>query len=511
MDRPAFLQYTPVALAFGTSGMRGLVADLTDLEVYISVTGALRYLLRIGDIQPGSAIVVAGDLRPSTARILRACVRAIADCGCTVEYAGEVPTPALVLHAIATRRAGVMVTGSHIPFDRNGIKINRSGGELLKSDEPGVLEEIARVRAIEYAATAATSPFDGRGMLKQSPELPARDRRAEERYIARYLDAFAGDVLRGRRIAFWQHSAVGRDLVPEILRRLGADVVAVGRSDTFVPIDTENIGAGELAQLEEFARAAAEPLDAIVSTDGDSDRPLVTAVDEGRVRFLPGDLLGLVVAGYVGADAVSVPVSANDAVERQLQGRAVALHKTRIGSPYVIVSMDEQRRAGARRVVGWEANGGFLVGSDLTLPDGTLAALPTRDAELPIVASFAAARGERLQAAWDRLPPRFGRSGLVDGVPVAASRAIVTGLVALAPAAVEGFFPGFGKLVRIDATDGVRMHFDSGDVAHLRPSGNAPQLRLYANADTQARADEIVALGLGEPDGILRRLARAFS
>src|SRR4029077_6136607 len=108
-------------------------------------------------------------------------------------------------------------------------------------------------------------------------------------------------------------------------------------------------------------------------TDGDSDRPLVVAVsgDHRRtVRFLPGDLLGLVVAEYLGADAVSVPVSANDAVERQLAAPAVALRKTKIGSPYVIASMDEQRRSGATRVVGWEANGGFLVGSDLAAPGG---------------------------------------------------------------------------------------------------------------------------------------------
>ena len=39
----------------------------------------------------------------------------------------------------------------------------------------------------------------------------------------------------------------------------------------------------------------------------------------------------------------------------------------------------------------------------------------------------------------------------------------------------------------------MRLFFAGGDVAHLRPSGNAPQLRIYANADTQQRADEIVA------------------
>src|SRR5207237_492098 len=67
---------------------------------------------------------------------------------------------------------------------------------------------------------------------------------------------------------------------------------------------------------------------------------------------------------------------------------------------------------------------------------------------------------------------------------------------------VERFFTrddGFGAVQRINVLDGVRVWFESGDVAHIRPSGNAPQLRIYANADSQARADQIVALGLREP------------
>src|SRR5678816_2292168 len=125
VDRPSFLQYTPIPLAFGTSGLRGLVTDITDLEAYINVKAALRYFANIGDIRAGGGVIIAGDLRPSTDRIMRACAQAIIDSGCQLENAGKIPTPALIAHAVATKRAGVMVTGSHIPFDRNGIKVNK--------------------------------------------------------------------------------------------------------------------------------------------------------------------------------------------------------------------------------------------------------------------------------------------------------------------------------------------------------------------------------------------------
>jgi phosphomannomutase len=48
---------------------------------------------------------------------------------------------------------------------------------------------------------------------------------------------------------------------------------------------------------------------------------------------------------------------------------------------------------------------------------------------------------------------------------------------------------GFDDIVRINVLDGVRVYFRNGDVGHVRPSGNAPQLRIYANSDSQARAE----------------------
>ena len=563
MNPASFLNYSPVPLAFGTSGLRGLVKDITDLEAYINVKASLRFLLSIGDIRANSVVVIAGDLRPSTDRIMRACAQAVIDSNCQVENAGKIPTPALISHAIAAGRAGVMVSGSHIPFDRNGIKLSKSAGEILKSDEPGIRREIERVRIEEYSRSAATSAFDASGRIKQSPELPPLARAAEETYVRRYLQSFTCGGLSGLRVLVYQHSAVGRDILPRILRELGAEVVTTGRSETFIALDTENITDEQLDRLEEFAIAAeasGRPVHAIVSTDGDSDRPLVTAVlptadvQRGgrRVRFLPGDLLGIVVAEYLRADAAAVPISANDAVERRMGQRGISLAKTKIGSPYVISALDELRRAGTyERIVGWEANGGFLTGSDIALTSGTLIALPTRDSTLPILANLFAAAEQRiaLRTLWSRLPARFGRAGLIDNVPIAVSQAILARLIPpgdvievefdgthvfdrsgpgamgtplAEPAATEWeqrkatltrFFTralGFDDIARINVLDGVRVYFYNGDIAHMRPSGNAPQLRIYANSDSQARADQIVELALREPDGILRQLEQEF-
>jgi phosphomannomutase len=79
---------------------------------------------------------------------------------------------------------------------------------------------------------------------------------------------------------------------------------------------------------------------------------------------------------------------------------------------------------------------------------------------------------------------------------------------------LEQFFgpkQGFGRVERINTLDGLRVWFSNGDIAHVRPSGNAPQLRIYAVADSLSRAEQIVTLGLREPDGILRKLESAAS
>jgi len=253
-------------------------------------------------------------------------------------------------------------------------------------------------------------------------------------------------------------------------------------------------------------------LHAIVSTDGDSDRPLILGVDPatGQARFFGGDLVGMVVAEYLKAGAVVVPITCNDAIDRG-ELASVVEPKTRIGSPYVIAGMEQARRKGKKRVCGWEPNGGFLTGSEIERNGAVLSALLTRDAILPILGVLLAASGSgiSLLELFARLPKRFSRAALLAHFPRARGVKVVASLTG---PHIAGFFTpelGFGVVTRVDRTDGVRILFDNGDVAHVRPSGNADELRIYAVADTQARADAIVAMGIAEPDGILRRLERA--
>jgi phosphomannomutase len=541
----ASLTYEPRELAFGTSGRRGKVVDLTQLEVYINARAELEYLQSLaaseGGIVRGEEFFFARDLRPSSdgfvpefegrGEIAQAIVAAIRDAGMRPVNLGAIPTPALMCYALARGKGSMMVTGSHIPFDRNGYKTNSSKGELLKHQEAPINERVSVLRQRLYGQFLEESPFDARGFFATGhQDLPAERPDAREAWIRRFTSFFQGASLAGKRLLVYQHSAVGRDLLVEVLERLDAEAIAAGRSASFVPIDTENIREPQLAVVQALADEATAkhgPLDAIVSTDGDSDRPLILGVDPAtaKARFFGGDLAGMVVAEYLKADAVVVPISCNDAVDRgNLAG--VVEPKTRIGSPFVIAGMEQARRKGKLRVCGWEPNGGFLTGSDLERDGAVLPALLTRDAILPILGVlFAAAEGGlSLVDLFARLPKRFSRAALLADFPHALGLKIVTSFSPdpadsresakeIQKRLAKFFTPemGFGEIVRVDCTDGVRVLFDNGDVAHVRPSGNADELRIYAVADTQARADAIASMGVAEPDGILRRLARAVA
>src|SRR6185369_1439038 len=191
----------------------------------------------------------------------------------------------------------------------------------------------------------------------------------------------------GLRVGVYQHSAVGRDVLVKILFSLGADTVVLGRSEKFIPVDTEAIRPEDVTLAQQWARESA--FDAIVSADGDSDRPLVS--DE-HGEWLRGDVAGILCAKFLSADTVCTPVSCNTAVEKCAWFPAI--QRTRIGSPYVVAAMMEATARGAKRVVGYEANGGFLLNSDIEINGRRLRSLPTRDAAVVILSILLLAKRE---------------------------------------------------------------------------------------------------------------------
>lgn len=455
-------------VAFGTSGARGLVEQFTP---DVCAAFAIAFLETVKAEFQFGVMAIAIDNRPSSYAMAKACAAALKQKGVDTIYFGVVPTPALAYAAMERKIPSIMVTGSHIPFDRNGLKFYRPDGEITKADEQSIL--------------STSTAFESLGQLD---ELTVNGDAAEE-YLDRYLSLFDTPFLKGKHIGIYEHSSAGRDLYQALFEKLGAEVTPLERSDEFVPIDTEAVSEEDQQKARDWS--ALYGFDAIFSTDGDGDRPLIS--DE-KGNWLRGDILGLLCARQLGVEALAIPVSCNSSVESS--GAFKHVERTRIGSPYVIAEFDKLSKEYAS-VAGFEANGGFLLGSDTEINGQALKALPTRDAVLPAIMLLSATTdGKTVSELVDECTVRFSASDRIKDFATEKSRLIIrtyTGNEAelLSQLGFEGV-----TVEHSDITDGLRMTLSGGDVVHLRPSGNAPELRCYAEAVSPERAVELVTTAL---------------
>ena len=367
-----------MSLKFGTSGLRGLSVDLEGPATALYTAAFARHLLSAGIAQQGDDVLVGRDFRASSPAIAAIAIAALRKAGLSPRDCGALPTPALALLGLSRRAACLMVTGSHIPADRNGIKFYRPDGEIDKADEAAITTAADAIRAEGKVLDAAQETAD---------DLHAA---AMALYGERNRALLPAGSLTGLRVGVYQHSTVARDLFVSVLAHYGADVVALGRSEHFIPVDTEAVSAETVALLQGWA--VEHGLHAIISADGDGDRPLIADETGTPIR---GDLIGLVASRFLGASAIATPVTSNSGIEATVAGTVL---RTKVGSPFVIAAMNEAVAAGQTAVAGFEANGGTLTATPFTVNGHVLAPLPTRDSLMPVLAVLAlrAAEGRPL-------------------------------------------------------------------------------------------------------------------
>lgn len=466
-----------MAVKFGTSGLRGLSTDLVGSVSAVYATAFARILLDEGIARPGSPVVIAQDFRPSSPDIVATVIGALRRVGLTPIDCGAIPTPALALYGGRLGAAGIMVTGSHIPADRNGIKFYRPGEEITKADEA----------AITVLAEALGE--DASANRVEAGAAESHEQAATDLFLERNRAVLPAQALSGQRIGIYQHSTVARDMLVKVFEHYGATVFPLGRSEQFIPVDTEAVSDETIRLMAHWTDELS--LDAIVSTDGDGDRPLV-ADEHGRP--LRGDFLGLIATRFLGAQLVATPVTSNSGMEA---AGGFDVVRTRVGSPFVIAAMEEALTADRQGVIGFEANGGLMLGSDFEVAGGVLKALPTRDSFLPALAVLgtAAKAGQSLSALTKAYKLPIALSDRLENFAVERSAALMAHLRASADN-LAGFVAPLGQVKSVSDIDGLRITLADDSVVHVRPSGNAPEMRCYVEAKDQAAAEALLAKGL---------------
>ena len=443
---------------FGTDGVRGLAnGDLTaELALGLAVAAALvlpghgtsatRRAVAGGGLAERPTAVVGRDPRASGEFLSAAVIAGIASAGVDVLDVGVIPTPA-VAHLTAEFDAdfGVMLSASHNPMADNGIKFFARGGHKLPDD----LEDAIAARYFDGELTRSRPTGADVGRVRSVSDGP-------EHYV-RHLVQSAPSRLDGLTVVVDCAHGAASETAPEVLRRLGAEVVVIGAEPDGLNIN-DGYGSTHLEPLR--AAVLAHSADAGIAHDGDADRCL--AVDaSGEVvdgdQILAVLALGLRDAGRLAHDTVVSTVMANLGFRLALQAEGLRVVETAVGDRYVLEAM----RVGGF-VLGGEQSGHVVLSESATTGDGLLTAVHL----LGRVAATKTPLAE-LAAVMQRLPQVLLNVSGVD-----KSRVEQDAEVRDAVAAAERELGDHGRVL-------------------LRPSGTEPVVRVMVEAPTADQAREV--------------------
>ncbi|HSS83067.1 MAG TPA: phosphoglucosamine mutase [Reyranella sp.] len=445
---------------FGTDGVRGAAGRELTAGLALGLASAAASVLgargngRAGHARPFA--LVGRDPRASGEFLEAAVVAGLAASGVDVVRLGVVPTPA-VAHLTAALDAdfGVMLSASHNPAPDNGIKFFARGGVKLPD---AVEDEIEARLALQNGAAAfchspAVVPAAGFGRVT--------DAAAEsERYISHLLNTLQSGSeapLAGLRVVVDCAHGAAASFAPDLLRRAGADVIAIGAEPDGLNIN-QGVGSTSLAALS--AAVVTSGADAGIAHDGDADRCL--AVDAVG-RTIDGDQILAVLAialqteRRLAGDTVVTTVMSNLGFRHAMREAGIAVVETPVGDRYLIAAMLD-----GKYVLGGEQSGHIIMLDHATTGDGMLTGLH-------LLAE--AARQDRPLADLVSIMARYPQILItVPGVDKerVASSAALTAAVAAAEAELG----------------------DAGRVL-VRPSGTEPAVRVMVEAANAAQAERL--------------------
>jgi phosphoglucosamine mutase len=452
---------------FGTDGVRGVAGhDLTARLATDLAAAAADTLAQSGAFAAAHAAsrrplaLVGRDPRASGEFLEAAVVAGLAGAGVDVLRLGVIPTPAVAyLTSELAAEFGVMLSASHNPAGDNGIKFFGRGGLKLPDDVEDDIED-----KIKRPATAPpTPPAGGFGRVRDA----ATER---ERYLDHLLaslheaGARAGAAgqpgrlpLSGLRIVVDCAHGAAYEIAPEVLRRAGADVIAIGAEP-----DGENInqGCGSTALGTLAAAVTAHGADAGIAHDGDADRCLAVDAAGNTVdgdQILAVLALGFKEVGRLAHDTVVTTVMSNLGFRLAMRDAGIRVVETTVGDRYVLEAM----RAG-QYVLGGEQSGHIILLDYATTGDGILTGLQLLGA---------VARSGQPLSALAKAMTRYPQV-LINVQGVDKSRVGSTPELAAAVAEAETQLGTFGRVL-------------------VRPSGTEPAVRIMVEAADEAQANRV--------------------
>lgn len=349
---------------FGTDGIRGEAGKFPLDAATVHVIG--RSLAKRLAEGKGAApkIVVGRDTRESGEWIEAALISGARAAGAEIESAGVITTPGVAfLSRTLPTDAGVVISASHNPFQDNGIKVFASSGRKLDDAMERLIESDVQ--------SPIKNPESTSDVVEAKPDDSDRAEELRTQYI-NYLTQEIGRALSLANLKIVVDCANGAasEIAPAVLRRLGANVIAINNTPDGRNI---NLNAGSLHIESLQDRVMAEGTDLGVAFDGDADRALFV---DAAGNFVDGDATLWVLANYLKArgelsgDKVVATVMSNIGLEIALRSQSINLVRTDVGDKYVL---EELLRGGG--ALGGEQSGHIIFPKVSLAGDGIITTL----------------------------------------------------------------------------------------------------------------------------------------
>lgn len=427
---------------FGTDGIRGeaTAAYFQPPFLHRLANALILYLRRAVSAERPLQVIIGRDPRWSGIDIARVLAEAMAECGVQVLDGGVAPTPAIARGVTEFQcDLGIVVTASHNPATDNGIKLFNREGTKFSEDEEGMLEEL----------------IDGGEKLLPHAGPVVFPSDAVDRYVEFATALVHEGALKGWKVAVDCAHGATAGTTPNVLRRLGAEVIAIGDAPDGYNIN-DGVGSEHPERLQALVTGGGCRIG--IAHDGDGDRLIL--VDE-KGATVPGDaVLGfvgqhLVRSGLLARKTVVATVMSNLGLDRALAEVGGQVRRTAVGDRQVFYAMQAEDLD-----FGGESSGHLIFRRVLPTGDGLVAALMVIQVMLVTGRSLS-----DLAASIPLYPQRTANLRVREKKPLRALPELQ------------------------DALD--RISADLGDRGRIlvRYSGTEPKVRLLAEAENAALAD----------------------
>ena len=460
-------------IRFGTGGWRAVIAEeFTKDNLRLLTAGLCRLMEKEG--HAGEELCVGYDRRFLSKESAHWIAEVLAGCGFRVLMVNRSsPTP-LVMYVVKTKGLsyGMMVTASHNPAIYNGVKVFTAGGRDADLTVTAKIEaEIAQVDPAQIPSVRYEEAVE-RGLVRE--ENPAND------YIDSILALIDTEAIKRAhlRIALDPMYGVSQTSLRTILMTCRCDVEVIhDRHDTLFGGKLPAPNAATLIPLSNFVLD--NRCDLGVATDGDADR--LGVIDEKGGFIHPNTLLVLLYYYLVKYRGWQGPCVRNNSTTHLLDRVAEGLGQTccevPVGFKYISAKMSE-----TDAVIGGESSGGMAVRGHISGKDGIYAAA--------LLTEMLAVTGKSISALYREITDQYGELCYreADFRMTPERKAELQRLLF-----EEKLLPDFEGVERVSRADGVKCYFADGSWVICRFSGTEPLLRMAAEAETDERAENMIA------------------